>query len=515
MHKILKFRHRRFFTQAARLRLRYSVMLYGTFIMVSSLLMSNMHAGMYAGMLKVTGHDFESRARQVAFLFPDKVKADALNAAGFSLGMRGVSDALKKPSLPLYQEIRMESGDTVAGVLQEQGVSGEEAYYAVEALKEHFDPRLIKAGETIGIYFERKGEEGRRFKKLAISIDPVKDVIVRRKPGMDALAKAESTDVVSGEASIQLDAPAGDAAQADMNFADMFEGIINEKPVVKKVRAAYTTVENSLYGSAARAGIPSRVVGNLIKAYSWNIDFQRDIRKGDSIEVLYESIETEDGKVIENGNLLYANLDVGGRTVPLYRYEMKDGRVEYFDTKGHSLKRTLMKTPIDGARVSSGYGMRKHPVLGYSKMHKGVDFAARTGTPIYAAGNGVVEKAGRNGGYGNYIRIRHNGEFKTAYAHMSKFAKGIQAGSRVKQGDIIGYVGTTGRSTGPHLHYEVLNSANKQMDPGSVKVPVGEQLAGTEYAKFKEMVRNLDKQYAALSGEFKLALYQAQNDGLR
>jgi murein DD-endopeptidase MepM/ murein hydrolase activator NlpD len=189
--------------------------------------------------------------------------------------------------------------------------------------------------------------------------------------------------------------------------------------------------------------------------------------------------------MIGYGDIKYARLITADNDIALYRYEDNDGNVDYFDRNGKSTKNSLMKTPVDGARMSSGYGMRRHPVLGYDKMHKGVDFAAPTGTPIYAAGDGVVEKAARWGGYGNYVKIRHNSSLKTAYAHMHSIK--VKAGTRVKQGQIIGTVGTTGRSTGPHLHYEVL-MGGKQVDPRGVNVPVGEELRGASLKKFKDTI---------------------------
>ena len=225
---------------------------------------------------------------------------------------------------------------------------------------------------------------------------------------------------------------------------------------------------------------------------------------------MYETYETEDGDFARYGDVLYASLMVGGKTIPVYRYKSDDGVVDYYRENGTSLKRILMQTPIDGARMSSGYGMRHHPVLGYNKMHKGVDFAAPRGTPIYAAGNGVVEKAGRHGGYGNYIRIRHSNGLKTAYAHMRKFAKGMSDGKRVSQGQVIGYVGTTGRSTGPHLHFEVLKNG-KQVNPKSIKSSGGEKLAGKSLRNFQKEILLIKQKYAHLDNDVKLANNASSN----
>lgn len=212
---------------------------------------------------------------------------------------------------------------------------------------------------------------------------------------------------------------------------------------------------------------------------------------------MYEQFRGENGDVVHQGNIHYAKLTLRDKGVPLYRYTTTKGNLDYFNAKGESVRKTLMRTPIDGARLSSRFGKRKHPILGYTRMHSGVDFAAPRGTPIYAAGNGTVVQSGRNGGYGNYVRIRHNGTYQTAYAHLSKFARGARRGARVRQGQVIGYVGTTGRSTGPHLHYEVLRNG-RQINPRSVRIPSGEKLKGAELKKFLAMRDARDVEFAQL-----------------
>jgi murein DD-endopeptidase MepM/ murein hydrolase activator NlpD len=225
---------------------------------------------------------------------------------------------------------------------------------------------------------------------------------------------------------------------------------------------------------------------DFIRLFSFDIDFQRDIHPGDGFDILFERYVESEGESAYSGNVQFASLTVGGRTHRLYRFETEDGDVDYFDAKGESARKALLRTPIDGARLSSRFGMRKHPILGYSRMHPGVDFAAPTGTPIMAAGSGVIEFIGRNGGYGKYIRIRHNAEYSTAYAHLNGYATGMTRGKRVKQGDVIGYVGTTGLSTGPHLHYEVLLKGS-QVNPMNLKLPSGIRLAGADLKRFQEM----------------------------
>jgi len=234
----------------------------------------------------------------------------------------------------------------------------------------------------------------------------------------------------------------------------------------------------------------------MIRAYSYDVDFQRDIQPGDEFQVMYERYFTDGGATARDGDILYAALTLGGKQMELYRYKTRDGIVDYFNRQGESIRKALLRTPIDGARVSSKFGMRRHPVLGFSKMHEGMDFAAPVGTPIYAAGNGVVEDLGPRNGYGNYVRIKHNQQIATAYAHLSKLGEGIRRGGRVQQGDIIGYVGTTGRSTGPHLHYEVLRGG-RQINPMAVDMPSGIALEGRELVAFKHHVEETDRQFIA------------------
>lgn len=365
--------------------------------------------------------------------------------------------------LPLDREVIIQSGDALSKVMEEQGVGNTDAQDIIKAIKPHFDPRHIKVGQKIEMNFEEVDDANQSFREMKIKLDPIKTLVV---------------------------------ARAD----DGFRAEMDEAKVEKKLKAKEAQIETSLSGAAQKAGIPQSVVAEAIRIYSWNVDFQRDIRPKNKIEVLYESFETESGHVAKTGNILYAKLTLNNREIPLYRFTMSDGRTDYFQPDGRSIKRTLMKTPINGARMSSGYGKRRHPVLGYTKMHKGVDFAARTGTPIFAAGDGVIEKAGWFSSYGKYVRIRHNSKLKTAYAHMSKIRPAVKSGSRVKQGDIIGYVGTTGRSTGPHLHYEVLLNG-KHVNPRSVNLPTGEELGGSQMTKFKSVMNQTRQKYvSALDG---------------
>lgn len=390
----------------------------------------------------------------------EEVQAETLNLAAIP--------QFETPAGPSDRVVTISSGDALGKVMQKEGVGGDEVHSIIAAMDDHFDPRDLKVGQDIHMHFEPHDDETRGYMltDMKIELNPLKTLVVSRN-------------------------------------GDAYESALEEKEVKEIITAQKAVIKTSLYGSAAKAGIPQSVVADAIKIYSQTIDFQRDVHTGDSLEVMYSNYSTEEGYVAKTGDIIYAKLILGGRDIPLYRYESADGNVDYYGPDGQSTKKTLMKTPINGARLSSGFGMRRHPVLGYSKMHKGIDFAASTGTPIYASGDGVVEKAGRFGAYGNYVRIGHRSDLDTAYAHMSKIA--VKTGQRVKQGQVIGYVGTTGRSTGPHLHYEILLSG-KQVNPRSVNLPVGQALAGTDLKKFKSKVKEVNNQYASVrDGTLKLA----------
>ena len=254
----------------------------------------------------------------------------------------------------------------------------------------------------------------------------------------------------------------------------------------KRIVLKEGTIKSSLYRSATEESISPNVIIEFARLYGFQIDFQRDIRKNDSFQIIYEVFVDENGKIFENGNILYANLILRGQYNQLYYFQKKnfDG---HYDENGKSVKKALMKTPINGARLSSSFGMRKHPILGYNKMHRGTDFAAPEGTPIMASGDGVIIKAGWCGGGGNCVKIRHNKTYQTVYAHMKNFSNISIPGSRVKQGQIIGYVGSTGLSTGPHLHYEVIENG-KKINSQLLKLPPGKSLEGKNRKQF-EIVR--------------------------
>ena len=268
----------------------------------------------------------------------------------------------------------------------------------------------------------------------------------------------------------------------------------NQETIVLKLNKEILFRENiilqSLYKSASEQNIPANTIIEFARIYGFQVDFQRDIRKEDRFQIMYEIFLDEDKKIVETGNILFANLILSGEDNSLYYFD-KEGSEGHYDRNGKSIEKALMKTPINGARLSSSYGMRKHPIDGFNKMHRGTDFAAPMGTPIMASGSGVIKKAGWCGGGGNCVQIRHNSTYETIYAHMSKFARGIKSGVRVKQGQIIGYVGSTGKSTGPHLHYEVIVNG-KKVNSQTLKLPSGKILKGEERKIFETKKIQLD-----------------------
>jgi murein DD-endopeptidase MepM/ murein hydrolase activator NlpD len=263
--------------------------------------------------------------------------------------------------------------------------------------------------------------------------------------------------------------------------------VFNQKILVTKLKKDVVYKENiiltSLYKSAVNEKIPVNTIIEFARIYGFQVDFQRDIKKRDSFQIMYEVFTDDNGKVIETGNIIFANLKLSGQDNSLYYFD-KEGSEGHYDVSGKSIQKALMKTPINGARLSSPFGMRKHPIDGFNKMHRGTDFAAPMGTPIMASGNGIIKKAGWCGGGGNCVVIKHNSTYQTVYAHMSKFASGIRGGVRVKQGQTIGYVGSTGKSTGPHLHYEVIVNGEK-INSQKLKLPSGKILKGEDRKIFE------------------------------
>ena len=275
----------------------------------------------------------------------------------------------------------------------------------------------------------------------------------------------------------------------EIKFTKLYEGKGFVKKKIKKnftKKLVYkeTVITDSLYNSALKLNIKPNIIIEFARLYGFQVDFQRDIWKNDSFQIIYEEFLNENNRVVDTGQIVFANLNLQDNDLQLYKFEYEKNKIDYFDENGKSIRKTLMKTPINGARLSSSYVKRKHPILGFTKMHTGTDFAAPTGTPIMASGDGKVTKAGWCGGGGNCVKIKHNSTYQTVYAHMSKFGRGIKRGARVKQGQIIGYVGSTGLSTGPHLHYEVIENGRK-INSQTLKLPSGKVLKGDERKNFE------------------------------
>ena len=266
-------------------------------------------------------------------------------------------------------------------------------------------------------------------------------------------------------------------------FEDSYLIKENILKLYKKNVVVRNEINSNLYSSAIEKKIEPNIIVEFARIFGFEVDFQRDIRKGDWFEIFYEKFEDDNNKVRDTGKIIYASMFVNGQEINLYNFEYKN-EIEYYDIKGKSITKSLMKTPINGARLSSSFGMRKHPILGYNKMHRGTDFAAPSGTPIMASGSGTITRARWCGGGGNCVKIKHNSTYETVYAHMKAFAKGVKEGRKVKQGQIIGYVGSTGLSTGPHLHYEVIVNG-KKVNSQRLKLPSGKILKGEAREQFE------------------------------
>lgn len=299
----------------------------------------------------------------------------------------------------------------------------------------------------------------------------------------------QSTDKV-----VKFNFPLSKTKRIDLvksSIDNKFEQQLVVTKLIKKIIYAEDVIEQSLYKAATNNKVPSNIIIDFASIYGFKVDFQRDIKKKDEFQILFEAFLNEKNQIIETGNIIYSNLKLSGQDNSLYYFKDKEGTTGHYDKMGQSVKKALMKTPINGARLSSSFGMRKHPIDGYNKMHQGTDFAAPMGTPIMASGDGVIIKAGWCGGGGNCIKIKHNQTYQTVYAHMSKFVRGLGKGVRVKQGQTIGYVGSTGKSTGPHLHYEVIRDG-KRINSQTLKLPSGKILKNENRLNFETSKIKID-----------------------
>lgn len=368
-----------------------------------------------------------------------------------------------KPSEPEYTgpvavNLEIEKGETLSAVLQNQGVDIVEVALVVESINSVFDLRKLKTGQEIFLELEKSPAPANDSAQTGVDVAANHIKKISFQPNFE--------DVVNVEVDKQGE------------FVTQLEKIDLDKMLIK----AEGEIENSFYQSLLDAGVPDNVTLQVIAALSFAVDFQRDIQPGKRFEVVFDAF-TKDGEIVKGKRPAYAKLELDKKTIEIFVRENENGALEYFYPNAENVKRGLLRTPINGARITSGFGKRKHPILGYSKMHKGVDFGAPTGTPIYAAGDGKIVELGRKGGYGNYIRVRHNETYQTAYAHISRFAKSMRNGTKVRQGQVIAYVGTTGRSTGPHLHFEVLKNG-AQINPQNAKFNLSQKLVGKALASF-------------------------------
>ena len=354
---------------------------------------------------------------------------------------------------PNTVEIQVRSGETLETAVARSGVSGNDARQAVRALAEAMDTVNIKAGLILDTAVAApKAHHGpARLIGLSMRTNPTTVVTVSRT----------------------------------------FDGALRLRELEEQVRAeqsvAQGEIHGSLYESVARLGADAAISAQLVKLFSHKIDFDRDLKPGDPFQLVFDRDVTENGRTVQTGDLQFAQIK-GNK---FYRFARPSG-VEYFDETGKNIKGFLLRTPVDGANMTSGFGMRRHPILGFNRMHQGIDFGAGTGTPVLAAGDGVVVEAKRWAGYGNWLRISHGNGWETGYAHLSRYAKGLKPGQRVRQGQLVAYVGSTGMSTGAHLHYEIWQKGHR-INPTSARVPQGTVLAGAELADFRVQRARLDR----------------------
>lgn len=383
------------------------------------------------------------------------------------------------PAEPVDDSFTIAKGRTLTDELLDRGITRDVAQSLVAAIEPVFPSRMIKPGTKFDITLDRQQDFYGR--------DAIFPVELSFNPGPKERLVVEADD--DGNFVASLDGKA--------------EGAKSQYATITQFRTK-ARVGASLYATAKDNRVPDYIIGELVRVFSYDVDFQRQVKPNDTFEVFYGNPLT--GSSTKRKVLHYMRLTVDGAPKTYFRYVDDDGRVDYVDQNGRSYSKALLKTPVSGSKLTSGFGMRRHPLLGYTKMHTGLDFGAPSGTPIRAAAAGTIEVAGRHGAYGIAVELRHNAKFETLYAHMSKLAAGVRRGSRVNQGQIIGYVGSTGRSTGPHLHYEVRVN-NKPVNPLSVKASGNKQLAGKELQKF----RSYKQRVAALMQNAPSATQVAQN----
>jgi murein DD-endopeptidase MepM/ murein hydrolase activator NlpD len=351
-------------------------------------------------------------------------------------------------------ELKVRNGDSIQRILYDQKISSTEVNNVLNALRREYNVGTLRNDQKVYLIVKRE-KNGNFVSRLTVNIDNITSVHVF------------------------------------LNKDNVYETKRVTKILTKKNHLVETTIDRGIYRTAKQSGIENSIVAQFARLYGFEVDFQRDLKKNDKIKIFYERYLDDDGVSQRTGNIIYSEIANVERNIVLYRYEYPNGSIAYFTPEGKSIERSLMRTPINGAKLSSRYGFRIHPILGYNQMHQGTDFAAPIGTPVMASGAGTVEYSGWKGGYGKFISIRHSPVYQTNYAHLQDYAKGMRRGTKVQQGQVIGYLGSTGSSTGPHLHYEVVVNGRKE-NSQTLKLPSAAPLEGNNKNFFEIQKRNID-----------------------
>jgi murein DD-endopeptidase MepM/ murein hydrolase activator NlpD len=351
-------------------------------------------------------------------------------------------------------ELKVRNGDSIQRILYDQKISPAEVNNVLNALRREYNVGTLRNDQKVYLIVKRE-KNGNFVSRLTVNIDNITSVHVF------------------------------------LNKDNVYETKRVTKILTKKNHLVETTIDRGIYRTAKQSGIENSIVAQFARLYGFEVDFQRDLKKNDKIKIFYERYLDDDGVSQRTGNIIYSEITNVERNIVLYRYEYPNGSIAYFTPEGKSIEKSLMRTPINGAKLSSRYGFRIHPILGYNQMHQGTDFAAPIGTPVMASGAGTVEYSGWKGGYGKFISIRHSPVYQTNYAHLQDYAKGIRRGTKVQQGQVIGYLGSTGSSTGPHLHYEVVVNGRKE-NSQTLKLPSAAPLEGNNKNFFEIQKRNID-----------------------
>ncbi len=351
-------------------------------------------------------------------------------------------------------ELKVRNGDSIQRILYDQKISPSEVNNVLNALRREYNVSTLRNDQKVYLIVKRE-KNGNFVSRLTVNIDNITSVHVF------------------------------------LNKDNVYETKRVTKILTKRNHLVETTIDRGIYRTAKQSGIENSIVAQFARLYGFEVDFQRDLKKNDKIKIFYERYLDDDGVSQRTGNIIYSEITNVEKNIILYRYEYPNGTIAYFTPEGKSIEKSLMRTPINGAKLSSRYGFRIHPILGYNQMHQGTDFAAPIGTPVMASGAGTVEYSGWKGGYGKFISIRHSSVYQTNYAHLQDYAKGIRRGAKVQQGQVIGYLGSTGSSTGPHLHYEVVVNGRKE-NSQTLKLPSAAPLEGNNKNFFEIQKRNID-----------------------